>query len=58
MPILDRLQVNGAHWLDIVDELPRVLRSAAGRREYLQQETQRTGRQWVRGIGIAREHFG
>ncbi len=58
MPILDRLQVDSAHWLDIVDELPRVPRSAAGRREYLPQDAQRTGGQWVRGVGIAREHFG
>ena len=58
LPILDRLQVDSLHWLDIVDELPGVLRSAAGRRECLKQEAQRTGRQWVRGIGISREHFG
>jgi hypothetical protein len=57
-PILERLRLEGEAWVDLVSQMPALLRSAAGQPMKLEQHAEQSGRRWVGGVGSARRHFG
>ena len=57
-PILDRLQIAGECWLDMVLNFSRWFRRAAGRADSLAAEAARRGRHWLQGVTRSRVAFG
>ena len=53
-PILDRLQVSGETWVDLIENFGRWFRRAAGRAESLAQEAVRRGQAWMHGTSHSR----
>ena len=56
-PILQRLQIAGESWLEMVTEFGRWFSTAAGRVEALTIEATRRGRHWLHGSSRSREVF-
>jgi hypothetical protein len=56
--ILERLQQDADQWVDTGTRMRRLLRSAVGRSEKIDKEAQRTDRQWIKNVRLARDRFG
>jgi hypothetical protein len=56
-PILERLQIAGESWLEMVFNFSRWFRRAAGRADSLAAEAARRGRHWLHGITRSRAAF-
>jgi len=56
-PILERLQVSGNCWVDLVSGFGRWFRRAVGRPPTMAAECERRCRRWLQGISHAREAF-
>ena len=57
-PILERLQIEVDHWVELVKQFGRRFRRVAGSVRSIYDEAARAGRRWLQGIGSARWAFG
>ena len=57
-PILERLNLNGENWLNLVHDFRRKFRRAAGTPESLAKEAQKRGCQKMHGIAHSRAILG
>ena len=57
-PILERLQIEVDHWVELVKQFGRRFRRVAGSVRAIYDEAARAGRCWLQGIGSARWAFG
>jgi hypothetical protein len=53
-PILERLQLSGETWVDLIENFGRWFRRAAGTAESLAQEAVRRGQGWMHGVSHGR----
>ena len=56
-PILERLQTSPEHWVRLVSSFRRLFHRAVGRESSLQQEANRRGQTYLRGMPASREVF-
>jgi hypothetical protein len=56
-PILERLQIAGESWLDMVLNFRRWFRRAVGRADSLAAEAASRGRRWLHGVTRSRVAF-
>jgi len=57
-PILERLQLPGERWLDLVTNFGRLFRRSAGMPESLRRDAEKRGRRRVVGMAVSRQLFG
>ena len=57
-PILERLQMTGEGWLNLVNGFSRMFRRAAGRPASLRQHADKWGRRRMPGLANSRAVFG
>ena len=56
-PILDRLKIQPAGWVEVVANFGRLFKHAAGSPTRMSQHAQGIGRHWLKGIGPSRAVF-
>jgi len=56
-PILERLQIESASWLDAVSCYDGKFRTVVGRVDAIRREALRRGRRWLQGVGNAAALF-
>jgi hypothetical protein len=56
-PLLERLQLQPAAWLGMIEHFEAWFHSAVGRAESMLEFALRTGRRWVQGLGPCRQVF-
>ena len=56
-PILERLGIQPAHWMDAVRDYDQQFRTVVGRVESIRHEAVRRGRRWLQGMKAAAALF-